>query len=233
MRKLFLTFFSIGLFLNFTAAQIQMVSKMSFEDAEMSAYQIDINIAPDQVIDLWDEFWDDHYNIDVDREDRNREREIYLAKEVSAEAISNKPFDIYSLLTTTAEDKTTVSLGFGLGYDIYAGKDQFQEVFQSAERILNEFEAFSYQKFYRQRVADWQKQLEDAREEKADLEEDIAKRESKIEDLVKDINDLRNDLEKARKKNEEARADLPQKTQRVYELERELRAAEQLLTKWQ
>ena len=233
MRKSIILLLNVILFLNFAAAQAQMVSKVSFEDAEMAAYQIEINIAPDQVIDLWDEFWDDRYNVDVDREDRNRDREIYLAKKINVEAISDKPFDVYSMLSTTAEDKSTVSLGLGVGYNVYASKDQFSNTFAAAERILNEFEAYSYQQFYSQRVEEWQKELEDAREEKEEVEEAIAKRESTITDWQKDIEDLENDIEKARKENKAAQNTLIEKAENVNTLERELRAAEQILTQWQ
>ncbi len=233
MKKILLSLLNVILFLNFASAQTQMVSKVSFEDTEMAAYQIEINIAPDRVIDLWDEFWDDRYNVDVDREDRNRDREIYLAKEIKVEAISDKPLDVYSMLSTTAKDKTTVTLGFGVGYKVYASKDQFSDTFAAAERILNEFEAYSYQQFYSQRVEEWQKELEDAREEKAEVEEAIAKRESRIAGWQKDIEDLKNDIEKARKENEAAQNTLPEKIENVNKLERELRAAEQILTQWQ
>jgi predicted nucleic acid-binding Zn-ribbon protein len=233
MKNILLSFFNVFLFLNFASAQSQMIDKVSFEDAEMAAYQIEISIAPDRVIDLWDEFWDDHYNVDVDRDDRSRDREIYLAKEVKVEAISEKQIDVYSRLSTTEKDKTTVSLGFGVGYDVYANKDQFSDIFAAAERILNEFEAYSYRKFYSQRMEEWQKELEEAREEKAEVEEDIAKRESKIASWKKDIEDLESDIAKARKENKAAQNNLPEKIKRVNTLERELRAAEQLLTRWQ
>lgn len=233
MNKIFLSLLNVVLFLNFASAQAQMVSKVSFEDVEMAAYQIEINIAPDRVINLWDDFWDDRYNVDVDRDDRNRDREIYLAEEVEVEAISDKPLDVYSMLTTTEKDKSTVSLGFGVGYDVFASKDQFGETFAAAERILNEFEAYSYQKFYRQQIEEMQKELEDARDEKVDLEEAIAKRDSKIEDWQRDIEKLENDIEKAREDNKSAQSDLPEKMERVNTLERDLRAAEQMLTRWQ
>jgi len=233
MKNILLSFLSIFLFLNLASAQAKMVSKVSFEDAEMAAYQIEINIAPDRVIDLWDDFWDDRYGVDVDRDDRNRDREIYLAKEIKVDDISDKPLDVYSMLTTTEKDKSTVSLGFGVGYEVFASKDQFSETFAAAERILNEFEAYSYQKYYHQQVEEWQKKLEDARDEKVEVEEAIAKRESNIEDWRRDIEKLENDIEKARKENISAQNELSEKKESVDSLEKELRAAEQLFTRWQ
>ncbi|WP_020539209.1 hypothetical protein [Lewinella cohaerens] len=233
MRKVFLSLFSMAILSISALAQSQAINKVSFEDVEIAAYQININIAPDRVIDLWDEFWDDRYNVDVDREDRNREREIYLAKKIQVESISSKSLDVYSKLTTTAKDNTTVSLGFGVGYDVYASKDQFSDTFAAAERILNEFETYSYQKFYSQQVEEWQKQLEDAKEEKVEVEEEIAKREDKIEGWQKDIEDLERDIEKARKEMEADRDNLPEKIKRMNALEEKLRTAEQLLTRWQ
>lgn len=233
MRKVILFTLSIIFTLNIVSAQARMVNEASFDKVSMAAYEIQIDVAPDRVIDLWDDFWDDRYKVDVDREDRNRNREIYMAKEVTVESISDKQIDIYSSITTTDEERAKVSLGFGVGYDVYVNQENFGTIFAAAERILNEFEAYSYQTVYSKIVEEREKMLKDAIDEKEDLQDDIKKNESDIESAQKKIADLESEIKKAQQDNEEARKKVVSTAERVSKLEVELRDAKQKLSKWQ
>ncbi|MEM6397756.1 MAG: hypothetical protein AAF741_15510 [Bacteroidota bacterium] len=70
---LFLSVFSL-----INAQEIEATTT-NFDDNTFSASQLTIDIPFDQVKDYWDEFWDDKYDIDIDRENRDRESETFLA----------------------------------------------------------------------------------------------------------------------------------------------------------
>jgi polyhydroxyalkanoate synthesis regulator phasin len=198
----------------------------------MMAHELDVNASPDKVIDLWDQYWDKKHDVDVDREDRNRDREIYLAKNVEVTAISDKQMDVYSKIKTTDDNKTTVVLGIGFGYDVYASNDNYSEAFSAAKRVLEEFEQYFYHKYYTEKLVVLRENLEEAKGEAEDMRDDISKNERRIEGWRKDIEKARSNIADAEEDNEATREEMQTQIKTVSELETTLRHLEQKSSQW-
>lgn len=231
MKKL-IALFTALLFLNILSAQIRTIANVTFEDASMMAYELDINANSDKVIDLWDQYWDKQHDVDVDREDRNRKRQVYLAKEVEVTAISDKQLDVYSKITTTEENKTTISLGIGFGYDVYASKENYSQEFAAAKTVLEEFEQYFYDNYYAEKLANLRDKLQDAKGEVEDMQDDIDKNQRQIERWTKDIEDTKNSIAKAEEETKETREAIESQKKTVNQLETEMRGIEQMASQW-
>lgn len=231
MKKIFL-FLSATFTLTSAFAQAKAITSTTFDKASLAAHEITIEAPADIVIDLWDDYWDDRYDVDIDREDRNREREVYNAKGVTVEAISEKQVDVYSKVAEIDDNTSKVSLGIGLGYDVYASADNFSSSYNTAGEILSAFEPYFYQKYYGEKLSGLKEQLEDARDEKSDLESDLEKSNRRIERWEEDIVKLREDIEKERKEISEARSSMTEQTTKVQQLESDVREMEQLFSRW-
>lgn len=213
-------------------SQAQRVNSTSFDEANLPAIQLELTAPPEVIIEWWETYWDDRFKVDIDREDRNSDREIYRASAVQVAAISDKQLDIYSKITTTSKKKATVFLGVGFGYDVYAGPDNFSDAYEAAETIMQNFEAYFYQNYYGQKIEALTDELDDARDEKEDLERDIEKSEKQVERWLEKMEKLNKKITENREEKKETREALTEQKAEVDELEQQLMKWKSLLAKW-
>ncbi|MEM7574237.1 MAG: hypothetical protein AAF433_15130 [Bacteroidota bacterium] len=191
-----------------------------------TATQINLEIPQDKVKDYWDNYWDERFDIDVDREDRNRRSEVFLAEEVSIPAVNDKSFDLWSKLTELDEVKTTVSLTFSFGYDISANPENYPVAYRKSQEYLDEFSAFAYERYFDEQIEELQSQLNDLRDDREDAVDDQQKSNRRIERWMEKIEKLEGRIADERAEiNEEENIEV-NKEQRIAELERDLSSLE-------
>lgn len=225
----------LSLFVVTTAllAQPRFIEATTFDEATLPAYRLLIKENPEIVIEYWEDYWSDGYDIDLDREDRNRDRVIYTAKEATSIQISDKTFDVYTKITRQNENSAEIYLGLGFGYDVYASRDQYSQEFEAARMAISRFESHFYRSYYGERLAEMTEELNDVREDRQDMQDDIDKEEKRRNRWREKIAKYEEKIQESIEEQSELRNGLQEKAITISELERKVSAIEANLRPWQ
>ena len=82
--------FTIGLNAQITSRSVQF-DKMNFE-----ALQTNIDANYETVADVWEDFWEERYDVDFDKLDKDKASITFKAEQASVPLISQKNADLFS-----------------------------------------------------------------------------------------------------------------------------------------
>ena len=198
----------------------------TYDDKTLTSLRMTIDAPADEVEERWEEFWEDRYDIDIDKLDKDRNSMAYKAEQVRLALVSNKNLDLYSKVTDV-DNRSDIAVAFAYTDSDVISRGAYPDSYRAAESILTEFRTTFYQQYFDERIADVRKDLEDVRDDSRDDTEDAEKARRKI-DKYKDkiakyerrIEDLRDEVGDELESSEEMAT-------RATELERKLRDLEQ------
>ncbi len=200
-------------------------SMVTFDKTSMEAMRMEIDASPELVTDRWEEFWDDRYDVDIDKTDRDKMSTAFLAEQASIPLVSPKAFGLYSKVEGNAE-KSTVSLAVAFSDKDVATRDVHRESYVAAEAIMQEFRTYFYTSYFDEQLEEARKELDDIRDDSSDASEDAEKAQKKIrkyEDKMakyqKKIDELRDDVGDELESAEEKAARAEEMARRVRDLE--------------
>jgi len=225
LLSLFCCLASIGLF-----AQVS-VKNVSYKKQAMESLQLIIDAEKGEVEDVWDDFWDDRYNIDVDKFDNDKKGTAYLAEQVSVPLISVKNFDLYSKIEDRSE-KSAVSMAVSFASGSSINKVSNREAFDAAEAIMIEFRTYFYTKFFDEKLSVVREELADIRDDSQDANKDAIKARGKIEKYEDKIAKFKEKIEKEREKAGDEFETAEEKSRRAKELADRVRSIEQMKAKY-
>ena len=216
---LFLTLVSTGIY-----AQSGRVTETTteYDKKRLASQTLALDAPVEAVYDIWQDFWEDRYDVDIDRTDKDGSNIAYLAEDLSLSDISSKSFDLYSSVDGT-DKVSTVSVSIGYDGDQVATSQNDPTAFRAAADKLMEFRTFFYTRYFDDRIATVRESLEDAKEEQEDASGDAEKARKQIAKYEKKIEDLRRRIEKTREDVGEELEAAESSEARVRELEEELR----------
>ncbi len=203
----------------------------TFDKRSMSAVMVRIDAPRDVVEDKWDEFWDDKYDVDIDKKDKDRNQITMVAEQVSIPAVSDKNFDLMTKVADSG-DGSTVYMGVSFGYDVEASNTQYTSSYQAAKAIMRDFQTYFYDKYFGDQLAELNDELKDVRDDREDASEDQQKSKKKIEKWQKKIADYEEKIQDERDDIGEEIVTEQDKAEKVAELEQRIREIEQMKSRY-
>ena len=197
-----------------------------FDKESYSSLRLTIDAPADEVEEAWEDFWDDKYDIDFDKLDKDRNSIAYRAEQVSLALISPKTMNLYSKVTD-AENRSDVALAIVFSANDVVTSSSYPEAYRAAETLLNEFRTTFYTKYFDERIADVRDDLEDMRDDSQDDSKDAEKARKKIEKYRKKIADYEEKIVDLREEVGDELESSEEKARRAEELQTRLRELEQ------
>ena len=231
MRPLFLLLLS-ALTLTLSAQRNNVKEgSAEFDKQRMSALQLDLDAGTDAVMDLWDEFWDDRYDIDVDKKDKDRQGTTYYAEQVSMPIVSDKNFDLWSKVSGS-DERSTVSMAVAFTANDVVTRDKYRSSYDAASALLEEFRTYFYTQYFDERLEEARDELEDIRDDSQDASKDAEKARKKIAKMERKIEKLREDIEETRAEVGDELETAEEKARRAGELEQRVRELERMRSRY-
>lgn len=193
-------------------------STTEYDRKTMPSVTLTLNASVEEVYDRWDDFWDDRYEVDIDRTDKDGNSIAYLAEQVSLTKISDKRVDVYSNVDG-GEQSASVSMTLAFADDDIVTAANHPAAFRAASGLLDEFRNYFYQRYFDEALAETQEELEEVRDDTEDASDDARKAREKIEKYEKKIEKLREKIEDTREEVGEELQTEEEKARRVRELE--------------
>ena len=188
----------------------------TYDKKTLPSMSIQLDAPVEVVYDIWDDFWDERYDIDIDRTDKDGDNIAYLAEQVPLRSLGDKNLDVYSSVDGD-EQRSMVNLSLAYAENDVITRTNHQADYGTASAILDEFRTYFYQRYFDEQLSDTRDELADLRDDSQDASEDaekarkkIAKYEDKIEKYRRKIEDTReevgDELQTAEEKSERVRA---------------------------
>ena len=188
----------------------------TYDKKTLPSMSIQLDAPVEMVYDIWDDFWDERYDIDIDRSDKDGDNIAYLAEQVPLRSLGDKNLDVYSSVGGN-EQRATVHLSLAYAENDVITRTNHQGDYRTASAFLDEFRTYFYQRYFDEQLANKRDELADLRDDSQDASEDadkarkkIAKYEDKIEKYRRKIEDTReevgDELQTAEEKSERVRA---------------------------
>ena len=196
-------------------------STTEYDRKTMPSQVLSLDAPVDQVYDRWEEFWEDRYDIDIDRSDKDGSSIAYLAEQIGLAKLGDKQIDFYSNVDGSKES-STVSVTFAYADDDVVTATNHAATFRSVATYLDEFRTYFYQTYFDEQLAETRDELEDMRGDTQDASKDAQKAREKIEKYEDKIEKLRKKIEDTREEvGDELRTE-EENARRVRELEARL-----------
>ncbi|MCP9235422.1 hypothetical protein [Lewinella sp. JB7] len=194
---------------------------VEYDKRQLPSLSLTLEAPVEAVYDPWQDFWEDRYDVDIDRADKDGNDIAYLAEQVNLPALSDKSFDLYTSVEG-GEDRSRVNLAITFSESDVVTQQNHAATYSAARGVLEEFRTYFYTTYFDERINETRELLEDVRDDSSSASKDaekarekIAKYEDKIEKLQRKIEDTRDEVGDELQTAEE-------KSRRVRELEREL-----------
>lgn len=204
-----------------------MSTTATYEKDAMAAQSITLDAGRSKVQDLWDQFWDERFDVDIDRFDREKSSASYLSEEVIVSTISDKTMDVLSKVSGSS-NRSEVQLSIRFGYDMVVDNNKFPMEFKKAGMILDDFQTYFYERYFSEKITDLKDRLEDVRDEKEDAADDQSKASKKIAKYQDKIRKYEEKIIEEREEMGEERTVEASKADRLRELEKELSELERM-----
>lgn len=219
------TAFTFSLFAQVSTARTE------FDKTTMEALRMDIDADYKKVADVWEEFWDDRYEVDFDKLDKDRGSIALKADQASVPIISQKNADLYAKVGGT-DESSRVSFAISYTANDIVTKDVHPKAFTAAKAIMLEFRTFFYTQYFDEKLSEARDNLGDIRDDSTDASKDAEKARAKIKKYEDKIAKYQNKIEKMREEVGDELETAEEKAKRAKELEQKVRELERLRAKY-
>lgn len=203
------------------AAQVR-TGPTEFDKTTMEALQMDIDADYKVVADVWEDFWDDRYDVDFDKLDKDRGSIAFKAEQASVPIISQKNADLFAKVGGTVESSR---LSFAISFTVndVVTMQAHPKSFEAAKAIMLEFRTFFYTSYFDKKLEEAREDLEDIRDDSSDASKDAEKARSKIKKYEDKIAKYRDKIDKMREEVGDELETAEEKALRAQELENRIR----------
>lgn len=196
-----------------------------YDKRQLPSLTLSLDAAVESVYEPWQDFWEDRYDIDIDRTDKDRNAIAYLAEQVNLAGISPKNLDLYSSVDGT-DRVSTVSMSLAFTETEVVTSRSPAATYMAAKAILEEFRTYFYTSYFDTRISEMRDELGDIRDDGQGASKDAKKARSKIEKYQDKIEKYERKIEDTREEVGDELQTAEQKATRITELEAELRKLE-------
>jgi len=212
------------------SAQVK-TARTEFDKTTMEAMQIDIDADYKTVADVWEDFWEDRYEVDFDKLDKDRSSLAMLAEQASVPIISQKNADLYAKVGGT-DESSRVSFAVAYTVNDVVTNETHPKSFQAASAIMLEFRTFFYTQYFDEKLSEARDDLDDIRDDSSDASKDAEKARSKIKKYEDKIAKYQDKIEKMREEVGDELETAEEKAARAKELEKKVRELERMRAKY-
>ena len=197
----------------------------TYDKKTLPSMSIQLDAPVDRVYDIWDDFWDERYDIDIDRTDKDGDNIAYLAEQVAVRNLGDKNLDVYSSVGGN-DQRTTVNLSLAYTPTDVITRTNHEGDYRTASALLEEFRTYFYQRYFDTQLTTTREELADLRDDSQDASKDAEKARKKIAKYEDKIEKLNHRIEKTREDVGDELQTAEEKDQRVRELEAKLQELE-------
>jgi hypothetical protein len=226
-------YISIILLTAFTLSLTAQVkdARVEFDKTTMEALQMDIDADYKEVADVWENFWDDRYDVDFDKLDKDRGSIAMSAEQATVPIISPKNANLFAK-TGGTEESCRVSFAIAYTANDVVTEDAHPKAYSAARAIMLEFRTFFYTQYFDEKLSDARDDLEDIRDDSSDASKDAKKARGKIKKYEEKIAKYRDKIDKMREEVGDELETAEEKANRAKELEQKIRKLEQLRARY-
>lgn len=211
-------------------AQVK-TARTEFDKTTMESLRMDIDADYKEVADRWKDFWDDRYDVDFDKLDKDRNSITLKAEQAVVPIISAKNADLFAKFGGTDE---SAKLSFAVAFtanDIVT-ETMHPRSFTAAQAIMLEFRTFFYTKYFDEKLEAAREDLRDIRDDGSDANKDAKKARSEIKKLEDKIAKYQDKIDEMRKELSDELETAEEKAKRAKELEKKVRDLERLRARY-
>jgi|GEM_PF-2081647 len=228
MKNLFL----LLLFISGASLCAQVTSRsVEFDKSNFDALQITIDADYEVVADVWEDFWEERYDVDFDKLDKDRASIALKADQASVPIISQKNADLFSKIGGTKE-KATVSFAVTFTENDVVTRKTHAKSYDASEAIMTEFRTFFYTRYFDEKLEKARKELDDTRDDSSDDSKDAAKARRKIEKYEDKIEKLKSKIEDERREVGDELESAEMKARKAKELQERVRELEKMRARY-
>ena len=174
---------------------------------------MEVDMERDIVVDIWKQYLDDKYDIELDRIDRSRNQETFRSESSKVTKLSAIPARLYAKVYESGDNRSTVYLSASTGGERMITESTHPLEYERMMAMLRGFHPYIYETYYGRQMDDIQKDMKKQEDELKDTRDDIDDRLRSNEKKREKIQELQREIEKNEERNREDR-------QKVTELER-------------
>ncbi len=213
------------------SAQEVGVTSESYKKLNYESLVVLIDASPDLVEQKWEQFWDDRYDVNIKRFDRDNSGTAYLGEQVALPIISPKNLNLYSKISPVGNE-TRVTLAMAFSENDIVTKGAHGTSFVAAEAMMKEFGNYFYTGYFDEQLKTVRDELEDVRDDRSDASDDVEKAKRKIDKYEKRIKKYQDRIDKERKEVGNELETAEEKARRIQTLEAQLRELERLRARY-
>jgi len=206
-------------------------ARVEFDKTTMESLQMDIDASYKEVADVWENFWEDRYEVDFDKLDKDRGAIALKAEQASVPIISQKNADLFAKIGGT-EESSRVSFAIAYTVNDVVTESAHPKAFTAARAIMLEFRTFFYTQYFDTKLSAAREDLEDIRDDSSDASKDAEKARKKIEKYEDKIAKYQDKIEKMREEVGDELETAEEKAKRAKELEQKIRKIEQMRARY-
>ncbi|MFK8161210.1 MAG: hypothetical protein AB8H12_02000 [Lewinella sp.] len=214
-----LTLISFSVFGQVTTAPTQ------FKKSNFEALKITLDADYEIVADHWEEFWEERYEVDFDKLDKDKASIAFSAEQATVPIISDKNANLFSKVGGTSIT-TTVSFAIAYTENDVVTMMTYPRSYEAASAIMLEFRTYFYTKYFDEQLSEVREKLQDIRDDSSDASDDADKARRKIEKYEAKIRKYQDKIDKERENVGDELETAEEKANRAKELERKLQELE-------
>lgn len=219
--------FLFTLFISLTlSAQNVRTTSTEYDKLTLDAVSVPIDAEMKVVEDHLDEFFDERYDIDIDRTDKDRGSIAYGAEQVVLPLVSPKAVNLYAKVAEAGDRASTVYLSFAFTPNDVVNERAHPESFRAGQSILEEFRTYFYDKYFGEQLEEAREELEDMRDDSSDDSKDAQKARKKIDKYERRIANFERKIEELRQEVGDELESAEEKAERARAIERRIRDLE-------
>lgn len=160
-------------------------SIVEYEDITYPCVVVRMDPLPKEVKKAWDDYLQDHYDINLKGIGFLSNKDVLSAENVSFPEVSEEPISFYTRVVEKGV-LTEMSVFAHLEEDTVLDPAQFPQEFSRLQNIVEDFIGYFLPNHYQELVLKTEESLQDLIDEREDLTEDISDNRKKIADLEKE-----------------------------------------------
>lgn len=205
--------------------------RATFDKMTLEALQMTIDADYKEVADAWEDFFDDRYEIDFDKKDKDRDNITTYAEDAIVPLVSPSSANYYANFSGN-DEVTRVSFAVSFGENDVMTKRTHTKSYDAARAIMTEFRTKFYTDYFDKRLEDARDDLADIRDDSQDASEDAKKARRKIEKYEDKINKYQRKIEDLKEEVGDELETAEEKAVRARQLEDRVRELERLRARY-
>ncbi|MBC6994921.1 hypothetical protein QWY85_02450 [Neolewinella lacunae] len=230
MKRLLFTLLTSIFFLQLSAQEVGVTNE-NYKKLNYESLVVLIDADPDLVEEKWEDFWDDRYDVNIKKFDRDNSGTAYLGEQVALPIISPKNVNLYSKISPVGNE-TRVTMAMAFSENDIVTRGAHGTSFVAAEAMMKEFSNYFYTGYFDEQLEAVRDELKDVRDDRTDASDDVEKAKRKIEKYEKKIKKYQDRIDKEREEVGDELETAEEKARRIQTLEAQLRELERLRARY-